>query len=334
MPAAETTANGPDVDYVMSVRATSGGAFVADSGPTLFLCVPPDQQPVPSQKIRAADWYKRVQAAGTWRTDTNQERGDILFVIHGFNTSEAEVMERHRRIRRGLEARQFKGVVVSFDWPSSDSALAYLTDRHRAKVTALQLVTDGIMQLSKMQTPDCAVNVHLLGHSTGAYVIREAFDDADDTAMRNSAWSVSQVLMIGGDVSSDSMSEDNPGAESIYNHCVRLTNYQSRHDAVLDLSNVKRVGVAPRVGRVGLPPDAPSKAINVDCTGYYEQLTGDPQVMATDMQDGKTVGAECHSWHFGNAVFTRDLFSTLIGIDRLSMPTRQVYANGQVVLTR
>ena len=149
----------------------------------------------------------------------------------------------------------------------------YPPDCHRAKATAFQLVSDGIAYLSGQQTPSCTTNVHVLGHSTGAYVIREAFDDADDTGLPNDSWSVSQVIFAAGDVSSGSMSADNSSSESIYRHCVRLTNYFSRHDEALDLSNVKRLGNAPRAGRIGLPDDAPQSAVNIDCTAYYENLT-------------------------------------------------------------
>jgi hypothetical protein len=41
-----------------------------------------------------------------------------------------------------------------------------------------------------------------------------------------------------------------------------------------------------------------------------------------------------HSWYFGNKIFTRDLFYTLIGTDRYSMPTRSVDGEGKTVLIR
>ena len=256
----------PTVDYAMSVRSVSKGKFVAGIGPTRFLAVPDGADPDPAQAITASAWYKAVTDAGKWTNDKGEARGDILFVVHGYNESETEVMDRHRRIRYGLAALAFKGVIVSFDWPSGASALAYLPDRHRAKQTALQLVSDGIAQLAARQTPDCPINIHILGHSTGAYVIREAFDDADDSQLRQSSWLVSQILFAAGDVSSGSMAADDSGAKSVYRHCLRLTNYSNRNDSVLDISNVKRLGVAPRVGRIGLPPDSPAIAVNIDCT--------------------------------------------------------------------
>ena len=321
-------------DYVLSVRAVRSGAFVADVGPSKFLAVPADQSPAPAQAITQAAWYKAVRAAAVWQNDRGESRGDALFVVHGYNTSVDEVIQRHRRLKGDLIALGFKGVIVSFDWPSDDNVLAYLPDRHRAKETAFRLVSDGIAYLSAEQMPSCTINVHVLGHSTGAYVIREAFDDADDKELPNMSWTVSQVLFAAGDISAASMAAGNGDSESLYRHCIRLTNYSSRHDQALDLSNVKRLGVSPRVGRVGLPDNAPSKTVNVDCTAYYEQLTEDPSSIAEADQPNGFVGKKSHSWYFGNRTFTRDLFGVVIGEDRTVIPTRSVGRDGRITLKK
>jgi esterase/lipase superfamily enzyme len=317
-------------DYVMSVRAVRSGRFIADIGPTRFLMVPQGEDPVPGDAVAAGGWYKAVRTQALWQNAQDEERGDILFIVHGYNLSESEVIQRHRQLSRDLRALGFLGVVVSFDWPCDDKALAYLDDRHRAKASALELVSSGIAYLSAKQSPDCAINIHLLGHSTGAMVIREAFDDADDTALSNSAWSVSQILFAAADVSSQSLAADSPTAESVYRHCTRLTNYSNRHDEALDLSNVKRLGTAPRAGRIGLPMGAPAKAVNVDCSAYYQQLISSPVIEATDQ--AAFLGVKSHSWFFGNKVFTRDLLATLIGVDRRVISSRVVDADGELAL--
>jgi esterase/lipase superfamily enzyme len=66
--------------------------------------------------------------------------------------SESEVIERHRLLANGLADIGFKGMVVSFDWPIDDKALAYLADRHKAKLTAMRLMTEGIAYVSEKQT--------------------------------------------------------------------------------------------------------------------------------------------------------------------------------------
>ncbi len=321
------------VDYVLSARAADGNGFVNSPGPSSFLQVPDGESPAPKHAIDRVQWYQAVRTAAEWVNEDKQPRGDVLFIVHGYNVSIDDVITRHRLLRDDLRDLGYKGTLVSFDWPCENNALAYLSDRHLAKMTALQLVSDGIVYLSKAQSPDCTINVHVIAHSTGAYVVREAFDDADDTKLQNGAWKISQLVFVAGDVSSDSMSGVDSAASSVYGHCVRLTNYWNRHDQVLDISNVKRAGIAPRVGRIGLPAGAPANAVNVDCTGYYGLLDSDKAVFKAD-QPKPVDGVRCHSWYFGNKVLARDLFNTLVGIDRVINPTRGTAADGRLVLQR
>lgn len=119
------------------------------------------------------------------------------------------------------------------------------------------------------------------------------------------------------------MSEGNTTSESLYRHWVCLTNYSSRYDQALDLSNIKRLGISPRVGRIGIPDNAPSNAVNIDCTSYYEKLEQDPILLQSDQPNGVTGMQKDHSWYFGNLTFTKDLFSTLKGEDRTIISTRK-----------
>lgn len=323
--------------FVMCARAVKNGVFVAEPGPSLFLLVPEGERPSPKHAQKnVAQWFKKLRIASTWGKDARNgelDRGDLLIFVHGYNNDQKTVMDRHARLKRDLMSAGFKGEILSFDWPSEDKALNYLEDRHDAKKTAMQLVSDGIRALSEQQAPDCSINIHVLGHSTGAYVIREAFDDADDAKLANNAWAVSQVVFIGGDVSSASMSDGNSSTQSLYRHCIRLTNYSNLHDSVLKLSNAKRLGVAPRVGRGGLPDDSPAKAVNIDCTEYFGLLDSSDEIKTADQQ--ATIGTFCHSWHIGNRVFARDLFETLKGdVDRSVIPGRERGVDGRLKLLR
>lgn len=322
--------------YVMTTRALRDGAFSSEPGPTRYLRVPRERaRPEPADAIPAKAWFDEVRQAAVWGQDarcSDRERGDVLFFVHGYHNPPEIVFQRTRQLAADLEAVGFKGTVVAFDWPAGEMALGYLEDRHDAKRVAMQLVSDGIRALAKLQRPDCTINVHLLGHSTGAYLIREAFDDADDARLANSGWTVSQVVFIGADISASSLAAGHATSESLYRHGVRLTNYSNLGDAVLKLSNVKRLGLAPRAGRVGLPDDAPAKAVNVDCSDYFAQLERDPAVR--DADQAAALGRFDHSWHIGNRVFTRDLFETLKGdLDRQLIPTR-TEINGRLHLAR
>lgn len=321
-------------DYVITVRAKdpATGAFTDNPGPTQFLEVPEtDSDYSRAVPLSAEVWADQVQSLAPLVKDaTGVSRRDVLVFIHGFNNSAADILARHRLIQNGLGQHGFGGMVVSFDWPCDDTPLAYVADRKRATDTAYSLVSDCIKLLAGRQVQaNCDTNVHLLAHSTGAFVVRQAFNDADDRSdLPTSAWMVSQVAFIAGDVSSASMGSGDTDGEAIYHHCVRLTNYSNPYDEVLQISNVKRVGVAPRVGRVALPPDAPSTAANVDCGAYYKSLPPVSPVTQAGV-------VQSHSWYFGDPVFAADLAQTLNGdVDRGVIATRASAAPNRFTLVR
>lgn len=322
-------------NYFLCACAVKNNRFIAEPGPTKYLKVPAGTVPTPEHAIAKGKWVKELREAAVWGTDARRddhERGDVLVFVHGYNNDAEIILQRTEQLKGDLAREGYKGAVMTYWWPSDNKVLNYVEDRHDAKCSAMRLVTDGIVVLAERQTPDCTINIHLLGHSTGAYVIREAFDDADDTAIANSSWSVSQIVFIAGDVSAGSMSGGEASTESLYRHCYRLTNFSNRHDHVLKLSNAKRIGMAPRVGRVGLPEDAPAKAVEVDCSDYFALLERDAGVAERDQR--VRIGEFAHSWHIGNRVFARDLFETLRGdLDRTVIPTRKVNERGQLVLT-
>ena len=68
----------------------------------------------------------------------------------------------------------------------------------------------------------------------------------------------------------------------------------TRLRSVLKRSNVKRIGVAPRGGRVGLPESAPAKAVGVDCGARF--LKAHPTT-------NPVVDPISHGWYFDDPVF-------------------------------
>jgi pimeloyl-ACP methyl ester carboxylesterase len=305
------------MDYIFSARSVRAGAFGTGPGPVKYLEIPENQKdPAPGHAIPLRAWFEKVIDAG--KTNVNSRGmpvGDVLIYVHGFNNSPDTVLLRHRAIRKGLEAQGYAGAVVSFDWPSASSALNYLEDRSDAKTTALRLVDAGIAPFSRYVQQDCDISVHILAHSMGAFVVREAFDDADDRpAVAATSWTISQVMICSGDVSSESMGT-NATSSSLYRHCVRLTNYSNPFDSILSISGAKRVGVSPRVGRIGLPGSAPSKAVNVNVGDYYD----------ANRADFAGVPNADHAWYFFDPVFLHDVHLTVKGaIDRNVFPTRRL----------
>ncbi|MGW1419484.1 alpha/beta hydrolase [Bradyrhizobium manausense] len=304
--------------YWISLRKVSGDAFTDELGPVRYLAIPDNEIPAPRHQIPQMQWLRQIIAI--FPPDPHYPddgpSGDILFFVHGYANTVENVDDRHKLIQAGLTANGFSCQVISFDWPSGDLALGYLRDRDEARLASVRLVSHGIKLFVRAQAEKCDINVHILGHSTGAFLIREAFDHADDGQATATAWTAGQLVLIAGDVSAASFSAGNPETESTYRHCYRLTNFCSGYDEVLQISNVKRIGLSPRVGRVGLPADAPPKAVNVDCSEHFHATyppTGDVSIDVP----------MSHSWYFSDAKFLRDLTITLKGaVDRTLIPTR------------
>ncbi|MEM6824218.1 MAG: alpha/beta hydrolase [Pseudomonadota bacterium] len=303
------------MDYVFAVRSLSKGTFTNEPGATHFLEVPGNSAtPKPAHKISKRAWLDKVIARSKQGGSSGPEEGDIVIYVHGFNNDQKSVLRRQRALRKGLEAHGFDGVVIAFDWPSADSAFNYLEDRKDAKATAIKLVDEGIRSFAALQTQDCKINTHIVAHSMGCYVVREAFDDADDRrSIAARSWSVSQVAFLGADVSASSMAPGNPKTSSLYRHCVRLTNYFNPFDNVLKLSSVKRVGVSARAGRIGVERPEPDKLVDLNCGPYFEKEEG----VITGQDDS------AHNWYFSDARVLEDLAHTIRGnIDRRLIPTR------------
>ncbi len=313
------------MDYAFVARGKSGNGFSNEPSASHFLAIPGSANDMKvSHKISKNEWTKKVMAEAASGTPNPNTDGDIVFYVHGFNNSQKQVLQRHRKIKKGLEANGFKGVVVSFDWPSADSALNYLEDREDAKLSAFRLVKDGVATFSALQRPDCRIDLHILAHSMGCYVVREAFDDADDRArIAGKSWSISQMMLIAADLSVSSLDPGNPKSSSLYRHCVRLTNYYNTLDDVLSISAVKRVGVAPRVGRNGMNKPHHTKAANVYCGERFK--TGG---FAQTVNSG-------HTFYFDDPVFMQDVFHTVSGrLDREELPTRAPTNQGNLALIK
>lgn len=313
--------------FVVTARGLENGKFTTEPGISQYIVVPQGRNTYDESNVQQVSvWRKQLakQASGPSDPLTGM-KGNILFFVHGYNNDIQTMLWRTRKLQETLDDQGWKGVVVAFDWPSDNSTLNYLEDRSDAAEVAQYLTNECLQLLVQGQNPPsgvapCHLDVHLIGHSTGAYVIMEAFSQADKNgAYFRSDWRVGQVVFIGGDVSSDSLAAQSQWAAPMYKRIMRLTNYSNGCDKVLAVSNAKRLGASPRAGRVGLGPDVDAKAVNVDCTDYFKTL---------NPKQSKFIGTFCHSWHIGDTHFALDLAMTLEGtMDRRVLPTRKAFGD-------
>jgi pimeloyl-ACP methyl ester carboxylesterase len=317
--------------YVISARRIRRGVFIAEPGPISFLRVPDDAETllpdhIVKGRVARLAWSREVQglADGDENPNSISPAGDILVLVHGYNNAPPAVLASHKHLEANLRAEGWRGLVISFDWPSNNQVLNYLEDRSDGAAVALELVRQCVKLLKDAQEAGCETNIHLIAHSAGAYVAMEAFAQADkDGELFKSPWRIGQVAFISADVSSASLAAADQWSNPMFRRVMRLTNYVNPFDAVLAVSNAKRLGTAARAGRVGLPASPNPKAVDVDCGQYF-----------TSFHPAGAGGIGwTHSWYFASRVFARDLAMTLEGaIDRNAIPTRRREAGGRLVL--
>jgi pimeloyl-ACP methyl ester carboxylesterase len=309
----------------MSARKVSAGKFRPEPGEVLFLKVPdePDRLPRPTDAVPPKRWFDEVQAVAACAHPTRTGGdGDVLVFVHGYNNDLKSVQSRQRYLCEDLRAWGYEGAVVAFDWPSDDSTLNYLEDRSDAAATSRHLVEQCVVPFTERQEQGCRINVHLLGHSTGAYVICEAFAQAEKNGdLYKKKWRVDQIGFIAGDVSAKTLTDAEQWSRPMFDRCVRVTNYFNGYDHVLAVSNAKRFGTSPRAGRVGAPSvGRHPKVANVDCAPHFASL---------DPRRQRFTGTFAHSWYIGNKLWALDFLHTIAsGIDRHVIPTRDTLADG------
>jgi pimeloyl-ACP methyl ester carboxylesterase len=284
-------------DYVMTARRLSNGKFQAEPGPVKFIKVPQNKTEYDeSHVITRATWVSEVigLADGDENPLSISPTGDILVYVHGFNNTITNVLDRQRNLATNLKAERWRGVVVSFDWPSNNQLLGYFEDRSDGAQVAQYLVENCLTIIVAQQGRGCLTNIHLLGHSAGAYVITKALEFSPNRGSDfKSDWRLGQVAFISGDVSRNSFFDGDQWIQVMNKRVMRLTNYFNPYDAALAVSNAKRLGVSPRAGRRGLPDEIGDKLADVNCGPHFLSL-----------KPPKDPGASwSHTWYFQDRLF-------------------------------
>lgn len=309
--------------FVLCVRDKDkqADAFGTDVGGASYLRVPGGVAvPAPSHALANPTTWLQAIADEASRPGKDVEL-DVVFFAHGYNTDPSEALLRQRLVQTELATRDYKCVVVGFDWPTAGNVFAYALDRFKAEDSAAMLVDAGIIPFTKFLIPNCPINVHLMAHSMGAFVVREAFRAIDKgrNADLSNDWRIGQMVLFAGDISSKCFAIGDPEMLPVFKHCGRLTNYFSGYDEALAVSNAKNIDIDERVGRVGMPVDTPAhdKAIDVDCGPRYAAV---PKRTPFAHIHGMT----SHSWYMEDPVWYDDLAITLDGsVDRNSIRTRK-----------
>ena len=286
--------------YLISVRAIENNSFLNKPGATHYLHIPDSAAIIETTHIIEAQ--STHNAAEIWLSKIADHHSENIAVyVHGYNYCHEQLLYHLRVFNKELTDKGFKGIVIGFDWPSAKLLVNYIEDRMYAKKCAAKLIEDCIWPLLQHKK----VNLHLLAHSTGVYIVKQAFKQTQDIA--HERYKLDRIVFFAGDVSQQEINKE-PIKSMILNHCEALINYSNQKDEALEAADSLRLGLAPRIGQVGLAKKMSQKCTNKSYTAYFRKIAihGPNKIF-----DPIHYAYFTHMWYFEDHIWLQDIANTL-----------------------
>jgi len=190
----------------------------------------------------------------------NAKQSDILIFIHGFNVTFEDAIKRTAQISYDLE---FKGVPLTYSWPSVGSLSAYARDGDSVMYTNRHLITF----LTEVLKNRGDANVHILAHSMGTRALTNALKEM---SLTNDKVMFKNIILAAPDIDTDIF------RENLYPYILKTTEkitlYASSQDTALGISNT--IHENKRLGQGGEEISVFKDMITVDATGIDTSLLG------------------------------------------------------------
>ena len=190
----------------------------------------------------------------------NAKQSDILIFIHGFNVTFEDAIKRTAQISYDLE---FKGIPLTYSWPSVGSVSAYGRDGDSVIYTNGHLITF----LTEVLKNRGDANVHVLAHSMGTRALTNALKEI---SLTNDKVMFKNVILAAPDIDTDVF------RENLYPYILKTTEkitlYASSQDSALSISNTMHEN--KRLGQGGEEISVFKDMVTVDATGIDTSLLG------------------------------------------------------------
>ena len=266
---------------------------------------------------------------GAWLTEVRaqSQNGEVLVVVHGFNTNRNGALETAKLVKADVGAMHYKGAVVAYDWPtSSEDGLRGFWNKifglqrlyKKDKKTANDMDDTLIRDLKPLfEAP--GIKVHILAHSMGCYLTTLGIGHAEQWLGNRQPFE--QIVFGAADVDKVLLVPDQWGGKALNRRCKRLTHYNSVHDQVLDTSGQIMHGGGKRSGKHGLEAGAPDRFASVSVGERYVAVIPD-HLKTTRLS---------HNWYLKDEKWLADMVLTLQGKAKAAMPTRRDAAGGWIL---
>ena len=231
---------------------------------------------------------------------------DTIIYIHGYNVSFHEALQAAAELQRNFRNAGSDVDVVLFSWPSDGSMMpyvAYANDRQDA-VASGPAFARGFLKLADFlrgATPQesCDQCLHLLAHSMGNYVLRNALQEVVRQSPGRPPRLFDQVFLMAADEDDDAFEKEHK-LKFLPRIAKRVNVYFNNGDKGMAISD-KTKGNPDRLGDDGprLPRSIPGKVSLIDCT---------------DCTNFDSDGLAQHSYYLSNEKVRNDMAPVLNGI--------------------
>ena len=249
------------------------------------------------------------------RDDMTQNERDTLIFIHGFNVSfNGGIRAASSMVQNfsGKEIDNATGINVSlFSWPSDGLMvpwLSYASDRRDAAASGPAFAR-GLLKISQflrsLRGRDaCNQRVHLLAHSMGNYVLRNALQTMISETAGRLPNLFHHIFLVAPDEDDDAFEVDYK-LRRLPEIGKWIHVYFNRQDTALSISD-RTKGNPGRLGADGarLPFQLPGRVTQVDCTRVVH-------------------GVVEHSYYLETPAVVNDIAAVLSGTDAHEIPDRK-----------
>ncbi len=194
---------------------------------------------------------------------------DTIIMIHGYATSFRQAIEGAQKTKEAYGA--LNPNIVLFSWPSDGRHAPhdYGNDRHDAKASGLAFARGLMKLLDFLQQGDpCGRRIHLLAHSMGNYVLRNALQELEKMVPGATMPCVfDNILSMAADEDADALDCPEKWGR-LAQLCRGLHIYINRYDKALLGSDLTK-GNPARMGNIGpaRPKDLPNGVTVIDVSG-------------------------------------------------------------------
>lgn len=256
------------------------------------------------------------------KTEAGVKTPKVGIYLHGFNNNyQDSIDELYDLERKFSEVYGYSPVIVGFSWPSTGTAVNYLSDREevRDSVGAFTRFLKDINELSNKNEQDCFSATFCIAHSMGNYLLRKGMEYlSDDLGAPTGRMLFDETLLLAPDLASSDIEMDGKG-KYIADFSRRVHVYYSKNDRALKASSAKRFG-GNRLGRHGADDydNLSSNVVMVDSKNYANSQS------VAGCTDRKGEQVSVHSSYRYHTDILADIVQVLSSVDRDQIENREL----------